>query len=166
MTVVYVTHDQREALTLADRIAVMREGHIEQFAVPGELYSRPANRFVAGFIGDCNFLMPDAWSADDDRWQVRIGDCTYAVGGPGPSGDDAAQLAVRPHAMRLSSAPGEGLPGRVVDTFDLGDAIEHRVDLDHGETVIVRLAAPHLDSAQPTGERTSVGLVEEALVLV
>ncbi|MBE3640023.1 ABC transporter ATP-binding protein [Mangrovicoccus algicola] len=97
-TMVYVTHDQTEALSLADRVAVMKDGHLQQFAAPAEIFDRPANRFVAGFLGQpqMNFLPAAA-----------------LPGWPGPAD---VTVGLRPEAFRLeppeSAAPG--IEGRVV----------------------------------------------------
>jgi spermidine/putrescine transport system ATP-binding protein len=73
ITFVYVTHDQEEALTMSDRIAVMNEGKVQQLAGPTTLYETPANRFVAGFIGQTNVFSGTVEAADGDRTTLRTG---------------------------------------------------------------------------------------------
>lgn len=96
MTTVYVTHDQREALTMSDRIAVVNHGRIMQLATPQQLYDYPANRFVADFIGDSTFI-PVTRSGD----KVKYGDATLQYTGALP---DTASLVlmVRPERLRLA----------------------------------------------------------------
>ncbi len=109
ITAVFVTHDQEEALTLADRIAVMNAGKIEQFDTPSELYARPKSRFVAGFIGTMNLLEA---SVKDGR--IRAGELELAA----PQGlkDGACVLALRPEDLTLSPpCPWRGTVTRVVD---------------------------------------------------
>lgn len=89
MTTVYVTHDQREALTMSDRIAVVNHGRIMQLAEPQQLYDRPENKFVADFIGDSSFLPV---TREDD--EVRVGDMRLLMDGAVP-GTDALLLMVR-----------------------------------------------------------------------
>ena len=114
-TMVYVTHDQTEAMTLADRIVVMNAGRIEQTGAPLELYRRPANRFVARFIGS-------------PRMNVLPG---------GLLGDRAAEIGVRPEDLRLG---GDGLPGTVTLVERVGaDLFAHIAVEGAAETVIVRL---------------------------
>ena len=113
LTAVYVTHDQKEALSIADRLAVMHAGRLEQVGAPLEVYRRPRNRFVASFIGETNFLPPDFFGA-----QASF---------PG-----AAALSVRPEVVRFG-APPAGAPalrfkGTVHGTVYLGETAEHLLD--------------------------------------
>ena len=113
LTAVYVTHDQKEALSIADRLAVMQGGRLEQVGTPLEVYRKPENRFVASFIGETNFLPPDFFGA-----QASF---------PG-----AAVLSVRPETVRLG-APPAGAPalrfrGSVHGTVYLGETAEHLLD--------------------------------------
>ncbi|MBX2839847.1 MAG: sn-glycerol-3-phosphate ABC transporter ATP-binding protein UgpC [Gammaproteobacteria bacterium] len=99
-TTVFVTHDQIEAMTLADRIVVMQSGHIEQIGTPLELYDFPANEFVATFIGAPSMnLLPGVL----DKQQVTIGDQRF----PGPEGSGKVNLGIRPEHLILSD---DGLP--------------------------------------------------------
>jgi len=126
-TMIYVTHDQVEAMTMADRIVVMRAGRIEQVGAPLELYNRPANRFVAGFIGSpqMNFLGARIESARDSSVQVALdaGGTTppipvSAAGAPGT----AVHLGIRPEHIVLASAdaPGIDIPLTIERVEQLG----------------------------------------------
>ena len=110
LTAVYVTHDQKEALSIADRLAVMQAGRLEQVGAPLEVYRAPRNRFVASFIGETNFLPPDFFGA-----QASF---------PG-----AAVLSVRPETIHLGApppgAPALRLSGTVHGTVYLGETAEH-----------------------------------------
>ncbi len=119
LTVVYVTHDQQEALAVSDRIIVMQAGRIAQDASPRDLYERPVSRFIADFIGDAN-LVPGTVVAGG----VRIG------GGVAPldvAGTGAVLLAIRPQAFRFGMGT---LRGRVVKAAYLGSHMEYGVQLD------------------------------------
>ena len=96
-TFVYVTHDQEEAMSMADRIAVMSDGRLEQLGTPTEIYKRPASRFVADFIGDSNFF-----SANVTGDVATLADGTRVPCTPGRSGQ--ATLMVRPESIRLDAA--------------------------------------------------------------
>ncbi|MBQ6103534.1 MAG: ABC transporter ATP-binding protein [Kiritimatiellae bacterium] len=113
LTAVYVTHDQKEALSIADRIAVMQAGRLEQVGAPLEVYRKPKNRFVASFIGETNFLPPDFFGA-----QASF---------PG-----AAALSVRPETVRLGKPPAFSkalrFSGTVHGTVYLGETAEHLLD--------------------------------------
>ena len=113
-TIVYVTHDQIEAMTMADRIVVMNHGRIEQVGPPLELYDRPANRFVAGFLGSpAMSFIPGVLERGDQAPRVRIaGGATLAVGDTTAASGQAVEIGVRPEHYRLAGA-GEGLPYRI-----------------------------------------------------
>ncbi|MEM8728917.1 MAG: ABC transporter ATP-binding protein [Pseudomonadota bacterium] len=103
MTTVYVTHDQREALTMSDRIAVVNHGRIMQLSTPRDLYERPANRFVADFIGESTFL--DVTRANGG---VAYHDTGLKVDGPLPQAE-ALQLMIRPERIVLLDAPNDAM---------------------------------------------------------
>ncbi len=142
MTALYVTHDQTEALTMADRVAVMCDGEIVQEASPMEIYNHPNSRFVASFIGQCNFAQGTLTSAAKgsapgsiaSEWGTMLFD---AVSEAMP-GDDVT-IAVRPENVRLLSAGDEGAPdapeGEVLDIVFLGESVECRVRLGNSSLV-------------------------------
>jgi ABC-type Fe3+/spermidine/putrescine transport system ATPase subunit len=98
-TTIYVTHDQEEALSISDRIAVMNHGRIVQLGSPREIYYRPADRFVADFVGLANFAPVQVVGPD----RVRLGDVVLAV--PGATGSGKATLVVRPETLALTATP-------------------------------------------------------------
>jgi sulfate transport system ATP-binding protein len=122
LTSIFVTHDQEEALELADRIAVMREGRIEQIGTPAQVYQQPATAFVYEFMGNANRLR-----CRIDRGRAMIGPLTVSVP-EHPELRDAAGFAfVRPHDLVIGDARGQGLEARVRQIFVAGPAI--RVEL-------------------------------------
>ena len=133
LTTVYVTHDQKEALSVGDRIAVMKEGKVAQVGTPGELYHRPASSFVAGFIGQTNLLRGTVAGCDGGRYAVRTAAGTIRAAGNGVAYDGDVLLSIRPEQIRVARAqtPGDGnrLTGRTVETAFLGDASEHVLDV-------------------------------------
>ena len=141
VTVVLVTHDQDEAMDLADRVAVMRAGRLQQVASPRELYESPANAFVAGFVGESNLLEAVVVSVEGERAVVRTagGRRILAARGSTRVGDRVLVL-LRPGAAALAEAggtPDEGLVGVVEDVADPGPIERGRVRLDGGERVTV-----------------------------
>jgi iron(III) transport system ATP-binding protein len=130
LTVVYVTHDQQEALAVSDRVIVMQAGRIAQDGSPRELYEQPASRFVADFIGDANLMPVTVRAIDDATASVALGALTLTLPRRGVP-DGVADLAVRPQALRLSrDAVGAALPGRVQKSAYLGSHMEYAVLLD------------------------------------
>jgi putative spermidine/putrescine transport system ATP-binding protein len=111
ITFIYVTHDQDEALTMSDRIAVFSDGRIEQVGEPGDIYERPANEFVAGFVGTSNVIE-----------------------------QDGRRYTVRPEKIRMladGATDGAGVAGIVREVAYLGSVTRYVVELDRGETLVV-----------------------------
>jgi putative spermidine/putrescine transport system ATP-binding protein len=148
-TILYVTHDQQEALTLADRVAIMRHGKLIQVDKPQTLYSEPRDQFVAGFMGDCNFLTISDAQRIGNTWHIGI----LGYVGQVPTSLDvdvstvSPKLAIRPHQAKVRKHDTEdGLSGRVVDTVFLGETVEYSVGIASGERIIVRQVS---DSTEP-----------------
>ncbi|HEX9820591.1 MAG TPA: ABC transporter ATP-binding protein [Methylomirabilota bacterium] len=140
ITTVFVTHDQAEALGLADRIAVLNHGRIEQLGAPREIYERPATRFVADFIGASTVLRGHAVAAD--RVTVAAGTLRVAGGGAWPAGADV-ELAIRPERVRLAAGPGDNvLDARVEGLVYQGAQTEVTARLDDGQRVLVFVTEP------------------------
>jgi spermidine/putrescine ABC transporter ATP-binding subunit len=159
-TILYVTHDQEEALALADRVGVMYQGELVQVDTPVRLYNQPVNRFVARFVGDCNFLEVDELRREAGAWTVRIGD----YGGCLAAGETAAAppspsvLAIRPNAVSLRPASEPvGLPGEVKDAVFVGEVVEYVVALGSGSEITVRqpVASAETPAAPGTAVRVS-----------
>jgi len=140
ISVLYVTHDQDEALTMSDRIAVFNHGRIEQIGTPEELYDRPATRFVAGFIGDTNLLSGRAVGVFDGICEVETaaGRVRAATRQTIPAGA-AVTLAVRPERIVLAAAGPDapGIEGRITDVIFMGTARKYVVRLADGSTAVV-----------------------------
>jgi spermidine/putrescine transport system ATP-binding protein len=129
-TFVYVTHDQEEAMSMADRIAVMNEGAIEQLGSPQEIYRRPASRFVADFIGEANFLPVTVEGSTAVLWDGARVPCA------GGRADGPATLMVRPESLRLtdpSQAPPGAVRGRALQSSFLGSHVRVAVSCEVSE---------------------------------
>lgn len=132
-TVVYVTHDQEEALVLADRIVVMRTGRFEQIGPPREVYEKPANAFVAGFLGESNSLPVKVVRRDGDRLLAGYGDHDglIEVADTGFASGEGL-FVIRPERLRIVAPKYSGhatLPARVVDVAFLGDRLRAELHL-------------------------------------
>lgn len=153
LTFFYVTHDQQAAMTMADRMAVMNAGHIEQIAPPTEVYDDPANEFVADFIGDMNQL---PGRVEHGRFVTESGE-TFAVSDTGVSGD--ANLVIRPEKLHIT---GNGhldventATGTVQETVFRGTSTRYEVDLDGTERT-VDVESQNLRRTPPYGKGDEV----------
>jgi putative spermidine/putrescine transport system ATP-binding protein/mannopine transport system ATP-binding protein len=139
ITVVFVTHDQAEALTMADRIAVLDHGRLQQVGTPTELYERPTSAFVAGFIGQASFLEGVAEADAPDGAVLQLGGTALAGTAVGPIRAGAqVRLAVRPERVRPDAA---GLAARVAETVYAGAETACLLELPGGATLRMRLGA-------------------------
>jgi len=149
ITFVYVTHDQEEALTMSDRIAVMSEGSILQVGDPVSIYERPATRFVASFIGESNFLQGTVVEQVNGRVEVAVaGHAVWARSPQGPVSNGSLSpgatitVAVRPEKLMLlhpAEADVRALGGRVREVVYLGTDTRFVVALPTGESLAVRV---------------------------
>jgi len=151
ITFVYVTHDQEEALTMSDRIAVMNEGRVLQVGTPEEIYERPTCRFVADFIGETNFLSGRVKEKGprevvvlvDERVEVPVAaDREVSIG-------DEVTIAIRPERITLHAKPPDprALPGRVEERIYVGTDIRYLVRLTERTVLSVRQQNPGADAA-------------------
>jgi spermidine/putrescine transport system ATP-binding protein len=137
ITFIFVTHDQEEALTMSDRIAVMSQGKIQQLGAPLEIYEQPVNRFVADFIGDTNFVTATIDGQAGDYVRCRCGGGLDLLASPigGVASGAQVTLAVRPEKILLK--PGE--LGTVAQTVYVGTDTNYEVRLGDGSRISVRL---------------------------
>jgi ABC-type Fe3+/spermidine/putrescine transport system ATPase subunit len=158
LTVVYVTHDQEEALVLSDRIAVMRDGRIDQFDTPRELFERPRTPFVADFLGAANFLPGHLEERTDDHTLVRLDTGGLLKARPqADSGAGRVRAAVQPGRIGLCTA-GDGFCTGTVETVTYVGTLVRATVRPAGGTDLVRLELPAGRAPAP-GER--VGLTAE-----
>jgi spermidine/putrescine transport system ATP-binding protein len=152
ITFIFVTHDQEEALTMSDRIAVMSAGKILQVGSPREIYNRPVNRFVADFIGDTNFLTGVA-----EAGAVRLGSGDL-VAAPVDGKSGEVTLTVRPEQVRLCDADQDAaLKAEITDLVYFGTDTHCHLTLRDGTTLVARLQSlPSGEVAHRRGQ--SVGL--------
>ncbi len=131
---VFVTHDQEEALSISDQIAVMSEGRIVQLGSPTEIYVRPNSRYVAEFIGLANFIGVDV----TEPGRARLGDVVLPL--PAAVARGPATLVARPEAIRLVSGPFKGdaaiIPGTIQRRSFLGNMARYWIATPHGEWII------------------------------
>jgi putative spermidine/putrescine transport system ATP-binding protein/mannopine transport system ATP-binding protein len=167
VTVIFVTHDQTEALTMADRIAVLDGGRLQQWGAPRELYETPGSAFVAGFIGETNFLDGHALAASADGGSVEValrsGGCARASAVGALREGAAVRVAVRPERLRLGPASDEGgaapagtIGARIVECIYIGLSTTCIVATDAGETLRTRIAAGAAPMPLEPGRRVAL----------
>jgi len=165
LTTLYVTHDQKEALSIADRIAIMRSGKVVQVGTPAELYTQPATAFVAEFLGQANLIagriiersvIERAPSGSGSSQRLRVdtplGVLSAFTRAPLPAGTERVTLSIRPEQVKVAAGGGSGeLPenqvdARLVESWFLGDSSEHRLEV-HGQVLRMQSVPPRLDLA-------------------
>jgi spermidine/putrescine transport system ATP-binding protein len=141
-TFVFVTHDQGEAMAMADRIAIMNEGRVEQIGTADEIYRKPASRFVADFIGESNFI-----GAEWKEGAVVTSRGKVALPAPRAPEPGSGTLMVRPESIRLAPAPpgDAGLSGKVVKVSFLGSFTRVSIDCEAAEDPIIVDVSTELD---------------------
>jgi iron(III) transport system ATP-binding protein len=163
LTVVYVTHDQEEALAVSDRIIVMDRAVIAQDGTPRELYDAPATAFVADFIGEANLLACEVAAVDGATAEVRVGPLALTLPSrghaPGP-----ARLAVRPDRIRLGpDGPADAMPATVAKATYVGNHMEYELETPVGTIFAVTPSAGHQHGP---GERVGVTFAARGPVLI
>lgn len=166
-TIVYVTHDQREALTMSDRIAVVNHGRIEQLGTPEELYRRPRSYFVADFIGESVTLPVRV-----DGEAAYLGDRRLRAQGHVPTGRGPHRLVIRPELLEVGAAPGapdaNDLSGRVRDVIYQGDSVLVLVEHESGADLTVRVSASRAGKGglPSVGDAIALSLHAEDTIIV
>ena len=166
LTVLYVTHDQTEALTLADRIAIMRDGRLVSYGLSQDLYRRPPNRFTAEFLGRANLLEVELAAVGADGYvMARCGEATLRVrGNPGIPPGTRCLLCIRPHEVSLQpSTNANTLRGIVQSAVWQGD--QHHIALDAAGTT-VRLTAPPMPAPPESGTPLDIHFAPDHGVLI
>jgi ABC-type Fe3+/spermidine/putrescine transport system ATPase subunit len=154
-TTIYVTHDQEEALVMSDRIAIMRDGRLEQIDSAEKLYRRPQSAFVAGFLGESNLLRGIVASINGTQARLTVAGLDSEIVGEAAEGLKVgahAAALIRPESVRLVSE--KGLKAKIVETVFLGELLAMRLSLANGQIVLCRRFAC---DGVPVGE--TLGLV-------
>jgi len=166
ITFIFVTHDQEEALTMSDRIAVMSNGEVRQIGSAREIYDRPADRFVADFIGESNFLEGEITSTRDDSATVALAGGTIITAAlpVDPKLSGKATIVIRPEHATLGKAGTGAFDGTLEEAVYFGTDTHFHVRLDSGESFIVREQNVRGGGGDvpETGQRVAIHLGPEA----
>lgn len=165
ITFIYVTHDQEEALTMSDRIAVMRDGKILQLDIPEEIYEHPANRYVADFIGETNFMTGVVTEINADRAEVLVDEQVRVrvLRDKEISTDQKVTVAVRPEKLSVSAEKKRevDIPGTIEEVIYIGTDIRYIVRISEQTTLTVREQNISGEAAKrfKAGEKIHIGWV-------
>ena len=173
ITFIYVTHDQEEALTMSDRIAVMNDGTVAQVGSPEDLYDRPSDRFVAGFIGESNFLPAVVRGMEDD---VVIAECDGALIRaicPGrPASGDKVTLTTRPERLRFADSawnattPQNRLSVTVTEAVFAGERCRYMLQAGDGTSIVLKEPSSAAIRRRAIGERAEISWSVADTILV
>lgn len=171
LTFIYITHDQDEALSMSDRVVVMRNGVIVQQGRPDELYKTPRTSFVAGFLGRSNFLRGDVVSRDGEELTIRNGDLVLRqhAGTATLQPGDTALIALRPEAVSLIEGDAQAdnvIEATVSDSNYFGSNFSITAETDHFGTFELTMPAAQLSHDLAVGSRIRLGWSASAGVIV
>lgn len=170
LTAIYVTHDQKEALSISDRMAVLEGGRIAQIGTPEQVYRRPRTRIVADFIGETNFLKGKIRSLDGMKACIETGEGIFEgfLGDPEwkPSTGDEVSLSIRPESWSLQTAPApvNAVKGRIGESIYLGEVAQYRLQAAHHDLKIFELN-PHISARGAGQEFFAVASADDVVVL-
>ena len=166
ITFIYVTHDQEEALTMSDRIAVMSQGRVEQVGSPKDIYETPATAYVADFLGVSNLMEAQATGTSQGGCLVKVGEFELVAGQGEPDTVGACKVTIRPERVEVEphGASGENhVPGMVERTVYVGSVLQIILHLATGQTI--QAWQPNTGDAEPhrSGDAVSVRFPRDAL---
>ena len=162
LTVVYVTHDQSEAMAVSDRIIVMNKAVIAQEGAPRELYEQPTDPFVAGFMGDANRVRGTLTRRDASLADVRLGAITLALPHRGLA-DGSVEVSIRPEAIDVRADANGPIRGTVRKAAYLGGIMEYSIETDIGELFVVSTA---VERPLPAGTAVGIALADHGVVVI
>jgi putative spermidine/putrescine transport system ATP-binding protein len=170
ITVIYVTHDQTEALTMSDRIAVMNLGHIEQIGSPEELYERPRNKFVADFIGETNFLSARIQGEKEGKLELTTSKGLRIIAPKKLlSAHTEVSVAIRPERVIFVNSRQEKMntyEGRVEESIYIGDTLKYRVFVENKEWITMTQKNDLGSKRYQKGDRVLIGWEDQDINLV
>ena len=170
LTAIHVTHDQEEALMIADRVVVLRNGKIEQIGIPHEIYSRPQSLFVANFVGGANFIEGNVAKIDDTGslikirggLQIRVSDSNKRVGEKVVVTMRLEDTSVGPLVEVVGS---NNFPGRIESAMFIGSSMEYEIRLENGVTVYSKVLLSNGFKVFKTGESVLVSVSPEKCIV-
>ena len=156
ITFIYVTHDQEEALTMSDRIAVMNRGRLEQVGTPEEVYNHPETKFVADFIGESNIIEGYIENMTDDSIEVTMESGKAIIHETGYRMEEMVYLCIRPENLKISTEAKEGFRfrGQVKEHIFIGSTNKTMIEMPNGQ--MLKSVTPAEDELIPVGTAVNV----------
>ena len=166
ITAIYVTHDRVEAMSLSDRVVVMKEGVIQQVGPPSDIYERPDSQFVAGFVGKVAFFPVEVVGATDTGpISCTLNGKPVQAGSMAPGIEKQALLMARPESLRLGNSGEGACDGTVTTNVYLGSSVESFIATEYGE-ILVQIDDPSTSRVQAEGSRVSISFDETRVRLL
>jgi iron(III) transport system ATP-binding protein len=166
ITSIYVTHDQEEAFSLADQVAIMNQGKLVQLGQPRELYHEPANRFVAEFVGLSNIVPAEVVDTTADGGTLRFHGQIISANSLPDRAANEVYIVFRPETLRIKHREAQGVPARVVTLAFLGPLVRYTVVVDDGPELIVDMHNPDEDDFFAEGTAVTVQLPPKVTALL
>jgi ABC-type Fe3+/spermidine/putrescine transport system ATPase subunit len=166
LTIIHVTHDQEEALSIADRIVIMKQGRIVETGTPAEVYLRPKSLFTENFVGETNILEAKIIGTDSGHCAIEIGSWRFSLPSSEGNVGDRVIAAIRPEFPQLRRwAKGNGLTGRIDQVAFLGSVTRYSVETDAGFPLIVHQATSSGSEEFRPGDKVTVVIDEKHMLL-
>lgn len=164
ITTIYVTHDQEEALAISDSIAIMKDGNIMQIGSPENVYKKPQNTFVAGFIGTSNFLEGEILSQDANlKASIKLSTGTLFEATLKRKYSGKVIISVRPEEFSITEKSGSTVEGKILISTFLGDFVNYEVQLVNGSTVEVNEYTKDIDTVRGIGQDVHLCFISEKI---
>jgi spermidine/putrescine transport system ATP-binding protein len=171
ITFICVTHDQEEALSIGDRIAVMNNGCLEQIGTSEELYNRPKSEFVCDFLGESNFMDVLVVSSDSSSSRMLIPETSHYVVAQNTTNQAQAKIAIRPENISISTQSQEitainNLPVQILDIRFSGPFFEIFTQTSIGTNIVVRVPSDRFDSSAQIGNNITLSWLPEHVIIL
>lgn len=166
LTVIHVTHDQEEALSIADRVVIMKSGRIIEVAEPSRIYLSPRNLFTENFVGETNLLEGTVLEAEGSRCTVQVGGHTLIVPGSGKKSGQKVVVSIRPEFVPLTTSTETGWRGRIKQVTFLGTLNRYVVEAEGGIEIVSEVSTVEYSTGFRVGEDVSLLLEDNAHMLL
>jgi len=164
ITTIYVTHDQEEALAISDKIAIMKDGNIMQIGTPENIYKKPQNKFVAGFIGTSNSIEGEVVSQDENlKASIKLSTGTVFEVKLNRKYSGRVITSIRPEQFSIVDNADGSIKGKIVISTFLGDFVNYEVQLENGEIIEINEYTKDIEAIHVNGQNIHLGFIPEKI---